>query len=86
MQAQGMQQTADDTIGRRINRLFQEQDNVTIEELLGVVKNRDEVYSHAFTWAIVKLVWRLDSKSQEYRDMHNFARSAGRYRSVLTPA
>lgn len=83
MQAQSMQQAADDTIGQRINRLFQEQDKVTIDDLLGVVKNRDEVYSHAFNWAIVKLVWKLDSKSQEYRDVHDFARGVGRYGSVL---
>jgi uncharacterized protein (UPF0335 family) len=86
MQAQGMQQTADETIGQRINRLFQEQDRVTINDLLGVVKTRDELYSHAFDWAIVKLVWRLDRKSQEYRDVQDFARSVGHYRSVLNPA
>ena len=52
-----MQQTAaDDTIWQRINRLFQEQEKGTIDDLLGVVKNRNEIYSHAFNWAIVKLV------------------------------
>jgi hypothetical protein len=39
-----------------INRLFQEQDKVTVEDLLEVVRTREKLYSHAFNRAIVKLV------------------------------
>jgi hypothetical protein len=72
------------TIGQRLDRLFEQQERVTVEDLLTVVQSHGDLNSNAFGWAVHKLVWRLDSSSPEYRDLRDFVRGAGRYRSVLS--
>ena len=72
-------QTAD-TIGQRLDALFQQQDRIiTIDDLLRAAKDPGELNSIAFAWAVFKLVWRLDCKSQEFRDLQDFGRGVGRY-------
>jgi hypothetical protein len=54
-------QTAD-SIGQRLDALFQQQDRViTIDDLLRAAQDPGELSCIA---AVFKLVWRLDSKSR----------------------
>jgi hypothetical protein len=78
--AQNMQPA--ETIGQRLERVFQQQDRVTIDDLLAVVRSPDELQSNAFRWAVHKLIWRLDSSSQAYRDLKDFKQGVGRFGSV----
>jgi hypothetical protein len=82
--AQDMQPA--DTIGQRLDRLFKQQDYVTIDDLLAVVQSPDELHSNAFRWAVHKLIWRLDSSSQAYRDLKDFKQGVGRFGFVPNTA
>jgi hypothetical protein len=77
-------QTAD-TIEQRLSRLSQQKKNLTIGELLTVVRGTDDLRSYAFQWALCKVGWRLDSESQKFRDFMQVLRTISRYGSVSAP-
>ena len=68
-------------INQRLDRVFQQQDHITIDDLLAEVQSPDELHSNAFRWAVHKLIWRLDSTSQACRDLKDFKLGVGRYGS-----
>ena len=57
------------TIDQRLQRLFEQHDKVTVE-----------MRTSAFIWALTKVCWKLDPKSQEFRDARDFTKRVGRYR------
>ena len=67
------------TVQQRLTRLFQERDNVKIGDLLSVVQSPDDLRSNAFKWAVMKLGFKLDHKSQEGRDFEAVMHTLDRY-------
>ena len=67
------------TIEQRVSRLFQQQNVASVGHLLTVVQAPNDIRSKAFQWAMCKLAWKLDYKSQEYREYCDFLRDMDRY-------
>jgi hypothetical protein len=72
------------TFEQRVERLFEQKQKVTVEDLLTVVHSREEMNSTTFVWAVWKMGFRLDPKSPEVRDLQDFTRRHGRYKYVST--
>jgi hypothetical protein len=75
---------AADTLEQRLQRVFEQKDKVTVEDLLTAVQRHEDVCTFAWSRAFSKLIYSLDPKSQEFRDAVDWNAQRSRYRSVNT--
>lgn len=71
-----------ETLKQRLDLIFQQKDKVTLGDLLSVVRGPDDLGSKEFESAVCKLIWKLDYKSQEYRELNDFLKRMDHYGSV----
>ena len=71
-----------ETLKQRLDLIFLQMDKVTLGDLLSVVRGPDDLGSKEFESAVCKLIWKLDYKSQEYRELNDFLKRMDHYGSV----